>query len=143
MRPTRRLGRAALSRPMKAASSAQTPSRNRTSFLVLLQVGFTQPPRSPEALVVSYTTVSPLPALRPKPEPLAVCLCGTVPRVTSGGRYPPPCPAESGPSSASLLTAAARSARPHRKPTALAGTRLTAFAVTDKRCPVVVCTYLG
>jgi hypothetical protein len=32
-------------------------------------------------------------------EPLAVCLCGTVPRVTSGGRYPPPCPTESGPSS--------------------------------------------
>ena len=33
-------------------------------FLVLLQVGFTQPPRSPETLVVSYTTVSPLPAPR-------------------------------------------------------------------------------
>jgi hypothetical protein len=75
-------------------------ARPRTgSFLVLLQVGFTQPRRSPDALVVSYTTVSPLPALRSEPEPLAVCLCGTVPRVTPGGRYPPPCPAESGPSS--------------------------------------------
>ena len=29
--------------------------------LALLQVGFTEPPRSPGALVVSYTTVSPLP----------------------------------------------------------------------------------
>jgi len=27
----------------------------------LLQVGFTEPPQSPAALVVSYTTVSPLP----------------------------------------------------------------------------------
>jgi hypothetical protein len=35
------------------------------ALLVLLRVGFTQPPRSPEALVVSYTTVSPLPAPRP------------------------------------------------------------------------------
>src|SRR5688572_31887612 len=26
-------------------------------------------------------------------------LCGTVPRVTPGGRYPPPCPVEPGPSS--------------------------------------------
>ena len=34
------------------------------SFLVLLQVGFTEPPRSPGTLVVSYTAVSPLPASR-------------------------------------------------------------------------------
>ncbi len=45
-------------------ASARPPSRGPTTFLVLLQVGFTQPPRSPGALVVSYTTVSPLPALR-------------------------------------------------------------------------------
>jgi len=30
--------------------------------LALLQAGFTEPHRSPGALVVSYTTVSPLPA---------------------------------------------------------------------------------
>jgi hypothetical protein len=30
-------------------------------FLTLLRVGFTEPPQSPAALVVSYTTVSPLP----------------------------------------------------------------------------------
>src|SRR5271165_3538167 len=31
------------------------------SLLALLRVGFTEPPQSPAALVVSYTTVSPLP----------------------------------------------------------------------------------
>jgi hypothetical protein len=30
--------------------------------------------------------------------------CGTVPRVTPGGRYPPPCPVEPGPSSAPTQT---------------------------------------
>ena len=34
------------------------------SLLTLLRVGFTEPPRSPGALVVSYTTVSPLPRSR-------------------------------------------------------------------------------
>src|SRR5687768_17095566 len=33
-------------------------------LLTLLRVGFTEPPRSPEVLVVSYTTVSPLPRSR-------------------------------------------------------------------------------
>ena len=42
--------------------------------------------------------------------PLAVCLCGTVPRVTSGGCYPPPRSVESGPSSAG------ESPRPTRPP---------------------------
>jgi len=32
--------------------------------LTLLRVGFTEPPQSPAALVVSYTTVSPLPGHR-------------------------------------------------------------------------------
>ena len=32
------------------------------SLLALLRVGFTEPPQSPAALVVSYTTVSPLPS---------------------------------------------------------------------------------
>jgi hypothetical protein len=99
VRPTRRLGRAALQRPFPAPAPARAAGRNPRSFLVLLQAGFTQPPRSPGTLVVSYTTVSPLPAPQPKLGPLAVCLCGTVPRVTPGGSYPPPCPAEPGPSS--------------------------------------------
>jgi len=61
-------------------------------------VGFTKPHRSPGALVVSYTTVSPLPGNAGRS-----VLCGTFPRVTPGGRYPPPCSAESGLSSAWFL----------------------------------------
>ena len=49
------IGRAALNR-----SRRNCPFRDR-SLLTLLRVGFTEPPRSPWALVVSYTTVSPLP----------------------------------------------------------------------------------
>src|SRR5205823_6168917 len=42
--------------------------RRAGALLTLLRVGFTEPPGSPRALVVSYTTVSPLPARTP-----AVC----------------------------------------------------------------------
>lgn len=45
--------------------------------------------------VVSYTAFSPLPLLK-----AAVIFCGTVPRVTPGGCYPPLCSVESGLSSA-------------------------------------------
>ncbi len=75
-------------------SSGEQPSN--APCLALLQVGFTEPHRSPGALVVSYTTVSPL--LRPRTG--RSVLCGTVPRVTPGGCYPPPCSAEPGRSSA-------------------------------------------
>ena len=54
---TRKLGRAALER-------LRTPGRHASADLVLstlLRVGFTEPCRSPGTLVVSYTTVSPLP----------------------------------------------------------------------------------
>ncbi len=49
------------------ANSGEQPSNVRAgaanrALLALLRVGFTQPPQSPTALVVSYTTVSPLPA---------------------------------------------------------------------------------
>src|SRR5262249_47314355 len=57
----------------------------------------TEPPQSPAALVVSYTTVSPLP--RHLATPGRSVFCGTVPRVTPGRRYRPPCPVEPGPSS--------------------------------------------
>ena len=44
------------------ASSARTVSAaGEPTFLVLLRVGFTEPSQSPGTLVVSYTTVSPLP----------------------------------------------------------------------------------
>src|ERR1700677_233169 len=52
VRPTRehRAGR-----PQTLAQGTAVP------LLALLRVGFTEPPQSPVALVVSYTTVSPLP----------------------------------------------------------------------------------
>ena len=50
------IGRATLDR----LRSASKP----THLLALLRVGFTEPSRSPETLVVSYTTVSPLPRSR-------------------------------------------------------------------------------
>src|SRR6185437_121404 len=56
VRSTRGLRRAAFKRPRRH----NVASRHR-ALLTLLQVGFTKPPQSPAALVVSYTTVSPLP----------------------------------------------------------------------------------
>ncbi len=89
VRSTRGLGRAALGRPRRAV--------RRQPLLTLLRVGFTEPSGSPRTLVVSYTTVSPLPgASRPRRS----AFCGTFPRVTPGGCYPPPCPVEPGRSSA-------------------------------------------
>ena len=55
--------------------------------------------------VRSYRTISPLP-VRPK-APSAVCFCGTFPRVSPGGRYPPPRPLVSGLSSRRYLPAIA------------------------------------
>src|SRR5262249_3528366 len=110
MRSTRELGRAALKR------SRRPRGRNRQALLTLLRVGFTEPPGSLRALVVSYTTVSPLPLARPKPGQGRSAFCGTIPRVTPGRRYRSPCPAEPGPSSPGLPGAAARPARPPRPP---------------------------
>jgi hypothetical protein len=90
-------------------SSGGQPSN--AACLALLRVGFTEPLRSPGALVVSYTTVSPLPT-RLATDRRSV-FCGTVPRVTPGGRYPPPCPVESG------LSSARRSPDPTRPPVQL------------------------
>src|SRR4051794_40151248 len=85
VRPTRKLGRAAL--PQLALDA---------SCLALLRAGFAEPPGSPRALVVSYTTVSPLPPIARRRS----LFCGTFPRVAPGGCCPPPCPVESGLSSA-------------------------------------------
>jgi len=62
----------------------------------LLRVGFVEPSRSPGTLVVSYTTVAPLPV--PEGHRRSV-LCGTFRRIAPPGRYPAPCPVESGLSS--------------------------------------------
>jgi len=92
------------SRPAVADGLEQPTRELRTgrpralSYSVLLRVGFTEHPASPRDLVSSYLTVSPLP--RPKARRFA--FCGTVLLVTETGRYPAPCPAESGLSSRSL-----------------------------------------
>jgi hypothetical protein len=90
VRPTRehRAGR-----PQTLAQGTVVP------LLALLRVGFTEPPQSPAALVVSYTTVSPLPLRQTQGRSV---FCGTFPRVTPGRRYRPPCPVEPGPSSPGL-----------------------------------------
>ena len=84
-----------------------------TPCLALLLVGFTEPFRSPGTLVVSYTTVSPLPVRGGSIRLLAgaiprhrrSALCCTFRRVTPPGYYPAPCPAESGLSSTGFPTA--------------------------------------
>jgi len=90
------IGRAALKRSRRPRAP-----EGAWALVTLLRVGFTEPPGSLRALVVSYTTVSPLPRARPKPGPGRSVLCGTVPRVTPGRCYRPPCPVEPGPSSPS------------------------------------------
>src|SRR3954452_13348028 len=70
------------------ASSGGPPSNARARstllFLTLLRVGFTEPFRSPGTLVVSYTTVSPLPG-RTRPGGLfSVALSRGSPRVAVG-----------------------------------------------------------
>jgi len=87
MRPTRRLGRAVLRTP---------------SYLALLRPGFAKPTRSPEPLVVSYTTVSPLPV--PICGPSAVSSLRHFPEVTPAGISPVVRPMESGLSSEGKLT---------------------------------------
>src|SRR4030081_1449734 len=68
-------------------------------LLVLLQVGFAEPLRSPGSLVRSYRTVSPLPRRLPHGPVGAVCFLWHCPPVARPGRYPAPCPVEPGPSS--------------------------------------------
>jgi hypothetical protein len=53
-------------------------------LLTLLRVGFTEPPQSPAALVVSYTTVSPLPSRGAK----AVCFLWHYPAGHPGSALP-------------------------------------------------------
>ncbi|GAB3131016.1 hypothetical protein GCM10027057_00980 [Marisediminicola antarctica] len=73
--------------------------------------------RSPESLVVSYTTVSPLPGA----DPGRFTLCCTVSRIAPGGCYPPPCPVEPGRSSASAgFLAEPQMTRPSCRPIRMA-----------------------
>jgi|SRR5215469_698998 len=64
---------------------AQARRAWRRALLTLLRVGFTKPPQSPAALVVSYTTVSPLP---PGRSPAAVCFLWHCPAGHPGSALP-------------------------------------------------------
>ena len=94
VRSTRELGRAALRHLRGGAALAQPSyvgrSRRTDDLLILLRAGFTEPPRSPGTLVVSYTTVSPLPAPLEAP---AVCFLWHCPAGHPGWVLPttPPC----------------------------------------------------
>src|SRR5699024_5769699 len=61
--------------------------------LILHRMGFTEPGVSPRPLVVSYSTLSPLPLKRRS------TFCGTGLRIAPSGCYPPSCPVVSGLSS--------------------------------------------
>jgi len=73
-------------------------------YAVLLQVGFAEPAPSPEPLVRSYRTVSPLPAagrsLSRATARWRSTLCCTFRGLAPPGSYPAPCPVEFGLSSA-------------------------------------------
>src|SRR5271166_4758289 len=75
------IGRAALERSRRLAS-------NDAALLTLLRVGFTEPPQSPAALVVSYTTVSPLPRGAGMPRRGAVCFLWHCPTGHPGSALP-------------------------------------------------------
>ena len=66
-----------------------------------------------------WSLAPPFHPYRRSEEPRRSVFCGTFPRVTPGGRYPPPCPVEPGPSSTSrgfpLGDAVARPAHPLAK----------------------------
>ncbi len=71
--------------------------RHRSPCLTLLRMGFTEPCRSPDTLVSSYLTVSPLPSRRTGIR--RSVFCGTFPGLATGRRYRPSCSAEPGLSS--------------------------------------------
>ncbi len=75
--------------PTRAAESSFRTNPRLPSYLVLLPVGFTKPSRSPDLLVSSYLTVSPLPAKAFADPRRRSIFCGTFPALAGGGRYPP------------------------------------------------------
>ena len=85
----------------------------RASLLTLLRVGFTEPLESPRALVVSYTTVSPLP---PGMSREAVCFLWHYPAGRPGSALPTTLPFGArtflGARGATSPVATARPARP-------------------------------
>ncbi len=84
---------------MRPTRRHRTSSPHASSYLALLRLGFTEPLQSPEALVVSYTTVSPSPVRTPESTPSAVCSLLHFPEVAPAGISPVACSMESGLSS--------------------------------------------
>ena len=91
-----------LERPTRASSAA---GHSIGSYLALLREGFTKPAPSPGPLVGSYPTFSPLPTGTSYMSAPAggFPFCGTFRRVAPPGRYPAPCPLESGLSSSAPI----------------------------------------
>ncbi len=91
--------------------------------------------------VRSYRTISPLPVRGSRvAAPSAVCFCGTFPRLSPGGRYPPPCPLVSGLSSRriSLRPASARLAPAMLERGRHAATRRTGQTQTLRKTPTTL-----
>jgi len=82
--------------PLATNPEARAGHPQALPYLVLLQVGFTKLPQSPEELVRSYRTFSPLPCQFFTRRYL---FCGTFLRVATTPRYGAPCPPELGLSS--------------------------------------------
>ena len=101
-RVTRRSGR-----PRRAAEPLPP-------YLALLPVGFTEPGRSPDLLVSSYLTVSPLPRELLRVAVYFLWHC-PYPDEPGGGRYPPPIPVESGLSSEANASTARKPPRLPRR----------------------------
>ena len=105
--------RAHLQRPTRTCNRDGQPRRRRPPgptpirpYSVFLQAGFTVPEVSPPPRCALTAPFHPYPTehfTRASPRRRATAwrynFCGTFPRITPGGRYPPPCPAESGLSS--------------------------------------------
>jgi hypothetical protein len=81
--------------PLATYPGARAGSPPTLPYLVLHRVGFAELPRSPEELVRSYRTVSPLPRLQTRQTGSfsgRYTFCCTFLRVTATPRYGAPCP---------------------------------------------------
>ncbi len=85
--------------PGGAAGHRRPERSGHAPLFGLAPGGVYQRPVSPQDLVRSYRTVSPLPVPRTCRGHRRTGLCGTRRRLAAPGRYPAPCPAESGLSS--------------------------------------------
>jgi hypothetical protein len=103
------------------------------SLLTLLRVGFTEPPRSPGVLVVSYTTVSPLPRAVARGGLFSVALSRGSPRVAVDNH-----PALRSPDFPRRRSEDRRRGRPASSsaPTAYSGEITTSDAPRRRRCGI-------